>query len=160
VRFRREGATLALAFQNTWCIMEERHQQSNPGDLKVLIEQLEAQGYDVRPTPDGVSARESTQADSPGQILLDVLIPRIDGYQTCRRVSRDERYAKCPSSSSAARVNRATRLEHSSPGRTITFLVLNCGRASAARVTCLALLEQRPFLWVLKDSLNIGIPNP
>src|ERR1051325_4211809 len=41
---------------------------------------------DVRLAPDGVTALEMIEADPPDLVLLDVRMPRMDGYEVCRRI--------------------------------------------------------------------------
>src|SRR6266487_2024652 len=41
---------------------------------------------DVRLAADGVTALEMIEADPPDLVLLDVRMPRMDGYEVCRRI--------------------------------------------------------------------------
>jgi putative two-component system response regulator len=41
---------------------------------------------DVRLAPDGVTALQMIEADPPDLVLLDVRMPRMDGYEVCRRI--------------------------------------------------------------------------
>jgi DNA-binding response OmpR family regulator len=47
---------------------------------------LERQGYEVVTAADGQLAVEIAERERPGLILLDVRIPKLDGYQICRRI--------------------------------------------------------------------------
>jgi len=58
---------------------------------KVLCQLLGDAGYDVYSVPDGETALASAQADPPDLILLDVSMPGLDGYHTCRLLKQDER---------------------------------------------------------------------
>jgi DNA-binding NarL/FixJ family response regulator len=60
-----------------------------PGNLAVLHDALDAQGYSVRVAIDGSRALESARRQPPDLILLDALMPGIDGYETCRRLKAD-----------------------------------------------------------------------
>jgi DNA-binding response OmpR family regulator len=57
-------------------------------DEQSLVETLEytlvRQGYDVSVAMDGVSAIESARRDHPDLIVLDLMLPRLDGYEVCR----------------------------------------------------------------------------
>jgi PleD family two-component response regulator len=57
---------------------------------------LVAQGYRVRLAASGEEALGAVQAALPDLILLDVHMPRMDGYQTCERLKRDERTRHVP----------------------------------------------------------------
>jgi two-component system response regulator MprA len=45
---------------------------------------LEVEGYAVDDAPDGIGALARTAADAPDAIVLDVLMPQLDGLETCR----------------------------------------------------------------------------
>ncbi len=57
-----------------------------PGNLAVLSDMLAEYGYRVLVATDGLSAIEQTSLAKPDIILLDVLMPGIDGFETCRRL--------------------------------------------------------------------------
>ena len=42
--------------------------------------------YDVTTARDGMEALEKAKAEHPDLILLDVVMPRMDGFETCRRL--------------------------------------------------------------------------
>lgn len=50
---------------------------------------LRAKGFDVVTTPDGASALESFEHLAPDVVLLDLMLPGIDGIEVCRRLRRD-----------------------------------------------------------------------
>jgi DNA-binding response OmpR family regulator len=59
-------------------------------DIRDLVAfSLRHQGHDVIVTMDGESALERTFAERPDLVLLDVRMPRIDGYEVCRRIKSD-----------------------------------------------------------------------
>lgn len=49
---------------------------------------LTKRGYDVKTAPDGVSALEQIAACRPELILMDIKMPRLDGYQLCKLVKK------------------------------------------------------------------------
>lgn len=55
-----------------------------PNNLQVLFSYLEEQGFRVLLAEDGESALQIAQSQAPDLILLDVLMPDIDGFETCR----------------------------------------------------------------------------
>ena len=57
-----------------------------PANLGVLYELLSEAGYDVLVAEDGESALERAAYARPDLILLDVMMPGIDGFETCRRL--------------------------------------------------------------------------
>ncbi|MGH8480028.1 MAG: sigma 54-interacting transcriptional regulator, partial [Gammaproteobacteria bacterium] len=57
-----------------------------PANLSVLSDLLSARGFKISVAEDGESALEQLQYVQPDLILLDVLMPRLDGFTTCRRL--------------------------------------------------------------------------
>lgn len=62
----------------------------------LLLAKVLGQEYDCRLMTDGASALEQAFTDSPDLILLDVLMPGLDGYEVCRRLKQDPRTAHIP----------------------------------------------------------------
>jgi DNA-binding response OmpR family regulator len=58
----------------------------NPTNLKVLSEALRGQGWTTLVAADGESAIEQAAYSHPDLILLDVMMPGIDGFETCRQL--------------------------------------------------------------------------
>ena len=63
----------------------------NIGELLRLY--LEKEGYDAVVMPDGAAAVEAFDAVKPDLILLDVMMPRMDGWQVCREIRKK---SQCP----------------------------------------------------------------
>ncbi|AFY54838.1 fused histidine kinase/response regulator receiver domain protein [Rivularia sp. PCC 7116] len=58
----------------------------NPTNLKVLFEAIGGYGWKALMATDGESAIEQAEYAKPDLILLDVMMPGIDGFETCRRL--------------------------------------------------------------------------
>ncbi|MEM9555890.1 MAG: sigma-54 dependent transcriptional regulator [Acidobacteriota bacterium] len=67
-----------------------------PANLSVLLESLEIGGYDVLVARDGASALEQASYARPDLILLDVMMPGMDGFETCRRLKAQESTREIP----------------------------------------------------------------
>lgn len=62
----------------------------------MLRMRLEANGYEVTTAYDGESGLKAAQEGKPNLILLDVMMPGIDGFQVLSRLRRDEKTANIP----------------------------------------------------------------
>jgi two-component system sensor histidine kinase/response regulator len=58
-------------------------------NLQVVGTMLRAQGYEVMPATSGQQALELVQMEPPDLILLDLMMPEIDGLEVCRRLKAD-----------------------------------------------------------------------
>jgi DNA-binding response OmpR family regulator len=57
-----------------------------PENLQLLAGMLSEQGYIVRLAPDGQLALQFVQVSPPDLILLDILMPDMDGYEVCKEL--------------------------------------------------------------------------
>jgi signal transduction histidine kinase len=67
-----------------------------PTNIKVLFEILSQSGFKVSIAKSGESALEKVKETFPDLILLDVMMPGIDGFETCRRLKADLRTKDIP----------------------------------------------------------------
>src|SRR6266699_1925451 len=58
----------------------------DPQLLRLVTRNLEFEGYEVLPASNGVLALEQIEVHSPDLVLLDVMMPRMDGFTVCQRV--------------------------------------------------------------------------
>ncbi len=65
-------------------------------NLRILINILSEQGYQVRPASSGRQALSTALAKSPDLILLDIKMPDMDGYKVCKYLKADERTRDIP----------------------------------------------------------------
>jgi twitching motility two-component system response regulator PilG len=68
----------------------------SPTIRKILGLTLERAGYKIVPEPDGESALERLTQVIPDVILLDIAMPKVDGYEVCKRIKKDSRIAHVP----------------------------------------------------------------
>jgi CheY-like chemotaxis protein len=52
-----------------------------PENLRLLLELLQTQGYNVRPVPNGSLALKAAKHDPPDLILLDINMPGLNAYE-------------------------------------------------------------------------------
>lgn len=67
-----------------------------PENLRVLVQLLQEQGYHVRPVPNGAHALNSAKKKPPDLILLDIMMPQMDGFEVCRRLKADDQTHEIP----------------------------------------------------------------
>ncbi|HEY9693188.1 MAG TPA: response regulator [Oculatellaceae cyanobacterium] len=61
-----------------------------PTNLEILLDFLEDYGFKVVVSEDGESAIEMAEYAPPDLILLDIIMPGIDGFETCRRLKANQ----------------------------------------------------------------------
>lgn len=67
-----------------------------PANIKLLEAKLTNEYYDVITAKDGYEAIEQTKAKKPDLILLDVMMPGIDGFEVCRKLKQDPDVSHIP----------------------------------------------------------------
>jgi adenylate cyclase len=67
-----------------------------PENVRLLEAALVPRGYEVVTAKDGVEALERTEAEQPDLILLDVMMPGLDGYAVCARLRANDDTAVLP----------------------------------------------------------------
>ncbi|MFC1671882.1 response regulator transcription factor [Planctomycetota bacterium] len=77
--------------ENTILIIEDE-----PELAAALKLRLEKAGYGVSVASDGEEGLARAEQDIPSLIVLDVLLPGVDGYEVCRRLKSDKRYSDIP----------------------------------------------------------------
>jgi len=67
-----------------------------PTNISVLFDYLDQKSFKVLVARDGESAIEQVKFAKPDLILLDVMMPGIDGFETCRRLKDDDETKDIP----------------------------------------------------------------
>jgi class 3 adenylate cyclase len=62
----------------------------------LLRDPLEARGYEIEEAENGVQALQKIAARPPDVILLDLMMPKMDGFEVCRRLRKDAKTAHIP----------------------------------------------------------------
>jgi class 3 adenylate cyclase len=66
------------------------------GNRTLLRDPLETHGYAIVEAENGEQALQKVEQRPPDVILLDVMMPRMDGFEVCRRLKKDPRTAHIP----------------------------------------------------------------
>ena len=64
--------------------------------LNVLKFRLEANNYEVLMASDGQEGLNKARAEKPDLMILDLMLPKLDGYKVCRMLKFDEAYKTIP----------------------------------------------------------------
>ena len=64
--------------------------------VKMITKHFEAEGLTVLVARDGYDALTKARAESPDLILLDIILPRLNGYEVCTMLKQDTRYQRIP----------------------------------------------------------------
>ena len=67
-----------------------------PANLKVLGDMLKVDGYKVRPVPNGALALQAAEKEKPDLILLDIMMPDMDGYEVCFKLKENKNLSGIP----------------------------------------------------------------
>ena len=67
-----------------------------PHIVMLLEGRSKANGYEVLTARDGVTALEMAKNKKPDLIILDLMLPKMDGYKVCGLLKKDARFASIP----------------------------------------------------------------
>ncbi|NOZ25800.1 MAG: response regulator [Nitrospirae bacterium] len=65
-------------------------------DLQFIKNALKETGYEILTASDGDEAEQKVRSESVDLIILDVVMPKKNGFQVCRSLKRDEKYSHIP----------------------------------------------------------------
>ena len=68
----------------------------DPVILRLIQVNLELEGYEVITANNGQEAVDLATAESPNLVILDIMMPRLDGYQACERLKSDTATKEIP----------------------------------------------------------------
>jgi two-component system cell cycle response regulator len=69
----------------------------NAQNLELLVAYLDTLGCKVATAADGLEAIEKVRRDPPDMILLDIMMPRMSGFEVCRKLKSDPKTRDIPS---------------------------------------------------------------
>lgn len=70
--------------------------EDNQDSRELVVKVLKNKGYQTIEAADGEEALEKASAEKPDLILLDISIPKIDGYEVAKRLKSDEELKDIP----------------------------------------------------------------
>ncbi len=66
------------------------------GFVSTLTSRLEFEGFEITTAPDGKKALELIPVEMPDLILLDIMMPAVNGYQVCRELKENPETSSIP----------------------------------------------------------------
>lgn len=70
--------------------------EDNKESIDLLVYFLKPAGYEIETAADGIEAIEMVERTPPDIILLDIMLPRLNGFQVCERLKKNERTFHIP----------------------------------------------------------------
>lgn len=70
--------------------------EDHPETIEVMQQELEVLGYDVVVAQNGQEAVEKATAEAPDLIVMDMIMPRMDGFQAATRIRQDPKTRDIP----------------------------------------------------------------
>jgi len=67
-----------------------------PAIVEALSLRLGANGYEVISAADGVEGLQKARTEKPDLIILDIMLPKMDGLKVCRMLKFDEKHGSIP----------------------------------------------------------------
>ncbi len=67
-----------------------------PANILLLTKMLRATGYTIQAANNGIQALEAAQTDPPDVILLDIMMPQMNGFEVCVELKADPKLAHIP----------------------------------------------------------------
>ena len=64
--------------------------------LAVTKKRLEIAGYEVITASEGLEGLKKARSENPDLIVLDLILPNLDGYQICSMLKQDKKYCNIP----------------------------------------------------------------
>jgi two-component system cell cycle response regulator len=122
-------------------------------NVKLLEAKLAAEYFDVITASNGIAALKLAQDEQPDLLLLDVMMPQMDGFETCRRLKADPRTADIPVVMVTALSDASDRLRGLEAGADDFLTKPVNDIALFARVRSLVRLKRTMDEWRLREEV-------
>lgn len=77
-----------------------------PDMVSAIKLRLEANGYEVIAGKDGPEGLNKARMEKPDLIILDIMLPKLDGFKVCRMLKYDEKFKNIPVIMFSAKVQK------------------------------------------------------
>src|SRR6202048_4051442 len=123
-------------------------------NVKLLEAKLSSEYFDVLTAYNGPTALEIAETELPDVILLDVMMPRMDGFEVCRQLKANRRTVDVPVVMVTALSDTANRLRGLEPGPDDFLTKPVNDVALFARVRSLVRLKRTLDEWLLREGVH------
>lgn len=123
-------------------------------NVKLLEAKLTSEYFDVVTASDGPSALESIEENRPDIVLLDVMMPGMDGFEVCRRIKANPRTMHIPVVMVTALSDSADRVRGLEAGADDFLTKPVNDTAMFARVRSLVRLKMLTDEWLLREKTS------
>src|SRR5688572_9997958 len=121
-------------------------------NVKLLEAKLSSEYYDVLTATSGLEALEKVATQSPDIVLLDVMMPEMDGFEVCRRIKSDPAVAHIPVVMVTALTDSADRIKGLEAGADDFLSKPLNDTALMARVRSLVRLKMTVDEWKVRET--------
>jgi len=70
--------------------------EDSPTQREIIIDLLKGNGITVMVASDGIEALQQIQLGCPDLVVLDIVMPKMNGYEVCRRLKTDPKTQNLP----------------------------------------------------------------
>ena len=87
--------------------------EDDPSALRLIKYTLQQEGYEVLTVPDGLKGLRKARSEPPDLIIIDIMLPGIDGFEVCHRLRVEPQTARLPIlmvSAKSREIDKATGL--------------------------------------------------
>jgi len=121
-------------------------------NVKLLEAKLASEYYDVLTATSGPEALEKIRTDSPDIVLLDVMMPEMDGFEVCSKIKADPEFAHIPVVMVTALTDTADRIKGLQVGADDFLSKPLNDMALMARVRSLVRLKMMADEWLVREN--------
>jgi PAS domain S-box-containing protein len=124
-------------------------------NLRLLSQMLSEEGYKVRPVTSGIQALAAVESAPPDLILLDIIMPEMNGYEVCERLKANEQTRDIPILFISALGETEDKVRAFAAGG-VDYITkpFRMAEVSARVATHLALRKMQQQLWEQNVELN------
>ena len=109
--------------------------------VETMIFQLEAAGYEIIVAYDGLDGLDKAKKEKVDLMILDLMLPKMDGYKVCALLKKDSRYSKMPIMLFSARAQESD---------------LKMGEEAGANAYVIKPFDSKALLVKIKELLSAG----